>query len=64
MPTLNDTTNKKDAGDDLIENGPREYRDRQGLSSSLRFRFEIDHRFFDFWITPTNDQIRFLSLSY
>jgi hypothetical protein len=42
VPTLNDTSNKKDAGGDLIENGPREYRDRQGLSSSLGFGFEID----------------------
>ena len=59
MPTLNDKANTKDAGDDLIENGPREYRDRQGLSSLPSFGFEIDHRFFDFWITPSNDQISF-----
>ena len=42
MLTLNDASNKKDAGGDLIENEPRESNARLGLSRSNSFELEVD----------------------
>ncbi len=63
MPALNDTATRKDADGDLIENGPRESSDRQGLSCLLDFLFELGLRIGHTTLTPRDGPNQFLSLS-
>ena len=53
---------KKDAGDDLIEHGPRDSSDRQGLSMLNETEQNVTYPNWPLWFAPSHeDQSRFFA---